>query len=104
MSATAALEIGSDRWNSRVYAGLSLASEMLANLDKPKSVILTLLYQWKVYWHLVWLDRAIDGMFAGYDQAEPFPQVVPGERNRFGRDILLKLYADCTSLLDNLDV
>jgi len=36
MSSTAAMEIGSDLWNARLYAGMSLASELAAGLNRPR--------------------------------------------------------------------
>jgi hypothetical protein len=36
MSATNTIEIGSDLWNARVYAWMSLASELAAGLNRPR--------------------------------------------------------------------
>jgi hypothetical protein len=95
MSTTAAIKIGSDLWNARVYAGLSDASELAAGLNRPGLVAFSLLSAWKIYWRYGKLNRDLDEIFKGYDRPLPFPPVIPGERNRVDRDILLQLYSDC---------
>ena len=79
MNNTTALEIGSDLWNARVYAGLSAASELAAGLHRPSLAAFSLLSAWKVYWRLGKLNRELDEIFKGYDKQVPFPPVVPGE-------------------------
>ena len=103
MSATAAMEIGGDLWNARVYAGLSLASELAAVLDTPKPVTFSLLGAWRVYSQLGKLNRDVDEILKEYDRPVPFPPVVPSERIRVGRDILLQLHSDCGRLLSLRD-
>jgi hypothetical protein len=98
MGATAAMEIGSDLWNARVYAGLAQASELAAGLDRPRRSVFSLFSALKIYWRFGRLNRELDDIFMGYDRPVPFPPVVPGERNRLGRDILLQLYKDCKGL------
>jgi hypothetical protein len=98
MSATNTIEIGSDLWNARVYAGLSVASELAAGLDSSKHESVPLLSVWKIYRRLGRLNQDLEEILKGYDRTNPFPQVIPGERNRLGRDILLKLHADCNNL------
>jgi len=98
MSATNALEIGSDLWNARVYSGLSVASELAARLDKSRLVASSLLSSWAVYRKLGKLNRDLDEIFKEYDRPVPFPVELPGKMIQDGRDILLKLYADCKRL------
>ena len=98
MSATNTIGIGSDLWNARVYAGLSVASELAAGLERSKHESVPLLSVWKIYWRLGRLNQELAELLKGYDRTNPFPQVIPGERNRLGRDILLKLHSDCNNL------
>jgi len=103
MSATAAMEIGSDLWNARVYAGLSVASELAAGLDKPRHAAFPLYSSWKIYRRFGRLNRELDEIFKEYDRPDPLRPVVPGEMMRDGRDILLQLYSDCKRLQSPLD-
>ena len=98
MSATNALEIGTDRLNARVYAGLSVASELASWLIGPKLVTVNLFSAWKIYRRLGRLSRELDEIFTEYERPVPFLSVVPGELIRVGRDILLQLYGDCKRL------
>jgi hypothetical protein len=98
MSATSTMEIGRDLWNARVYAGLSVASELAARLDRPRLVAFSLLSSWQIYWKFGRLNRDLDEILKEYDRPVPFPPEMPGEMIRVGRDILLKLYADCKRL------
>ena len=99
MDTTRAPEIGSDLWNARVYAGLSIASELAAGLNRPTLAAVSFFSAWKIYLRLGRLNRDLDEIFRGYDQPVPFPPISPGEWNSRGRDILLKLHADCTRLV-----
>jgi hypothetical protein len=103
MSATAAMEIGSNLWNARVYAGLSVASELAAQLGKPRHAAFPLFSSWKIYRRFGRLNRDLDEIFKEYDRPDPLRSVIPGEKMREGRDILLQLYADCKRLQSPLD-
>jgi hypothetical protein len=92
------MEIGSDLWNARVYAGLSVASELAAMLDRPRLVAFSLLSSWQIYWRFGRLNRDLDEIIKECDRHVPFPPEIPGEMIRVGRDILLKLYTDCKRL------
>lgn len=96
MSSTVALEIGSDLWNARVYAGLSVAAELAAGLDQQRVVKFPLSTIWRVYSRLGRLNRDLENILSEYDL--PVLPVVPGVKNRVGRDILLKLSDACKSL------
>ena len=98
MSATNAAGIGSDLWNARVYAGLSVASELAARMDRPRLVALSRLASLQIYLRLGRLDRDLEDIFKEYDSPVAFPPELPSEMIRVGRDILLKLYADCRRL------
>ena len=103
MSATAVMEIGSDLWNARVYAGLSVALELAAGLDKPRHAAFPLFSSWKIYRRFGRLNHDLDEIFKEYDRPVPLLSVVPGEMMREGRDLLLQLYADCKRLQSPLD-
>lgn len=103
MSATAAVEIGSDLWNARVYAGLSVAAELAARLDRPRHAAFNLFSAWKIFRRYGRLSRDLDEIFKEHDRPVPFPPGVPCETMRVGRDILLQLYADCKRLQSPLD-
>jgi len=103
MSATAAMEIGSDLWNARVYAGLSVASELAAKLNRPRYAAFNLFSAWKTFMRYGRLSRNLDEMLKEHDRLLPYPPGVPCERLRMGRDILLQLYADCKRLQTPLD-
>jgi hypothetical protein len=97
------MEIGSDLWNARVYAGLSVASELAARLDKPGHAAFNLFSAWKIFRRYGKLSRDLDEILNEHDRLFPYPPGVPGERMREGRDILLQLYADCKRLQSPLD-
>jgi hypothetical protein len=103
MGATSTIEIGSDLWNARVYAGLSVASELAAKLDGPKLATFSFLGAWKIYGRLGRLNRDLEEIFKQYDPPAPFPPEMPGEMIREGRNNLLKLYADCKRLQSPLE-
>jgi hypothetical protein len=103
MSETTAMEIGSDLWNARVFAGLSVASELAARLDRPKLAAFSLLSAWQIYWKFGRLNRDLDEIFKEYDRPATLPPELPPEMLQEGRDILLKLYADCKRLESPLD-
>ena len=103
MSATNVIEIGSDLWNARVYAGLSVASELAAGLDSSKLRTISLLSVWNIYRRLGKLNQDLEEIFKGYDRPVPFPAEMPREMIREGRDILFKLYADCKRIQSPLE-
>ena len=98
MSTTNAVGVGSDLWNARVYAGLSVASELAAAMDGPRLMALSRLALLQIYWKIGRLNRDLDEIFKEYDRPVPFPQEMPCEMIQVGRDILSKLYADCKRL------
>jgi hypothetical protein len=102
MSATAAMEIGSDLWNARMYAGLSLASELAAGLHRSKRVASSLFYVWKMYWQLDQLNNSLE-KFAVFDPAASSSKVATPEDYRRVRDSVLRLYELCTRLLSPQD-
>ena len=99
MSTAAAIEVGGDLWNARVYAGLSIASELAAALSRPTSASSSIFAAWKIYWRLGRLNRDLDEILNEYDRPIAFPVSVSCDRIRQGRDILLRLHADCNRLL-----
>lgn len=107
MSATAAIEIGSDLWNARVYAGLSVASELAAGLEQSKRVGSSLGKIWTTYRALGRFNRLLDELFSTVDQAAernqmPILVVSANGDNSVARDNirqLLVLHALGTSLL-----
>jgi hypothetical protein len=103
MSATNTTQIGSDLWNARVYAGLSVASELAAKMDGPRLAAFSFLRAWKIYGRFGRLNRDLEQIFKEYDRTVPFPPEMPGEMIREGRDILLKLYADCKRIQSPLE-
>ena len=98
MSTTNTSWIGGDLWNARVYAGLSIASELAARMDRPKRATLSPLASWQIFRRLGKLNHDLDEIFKEYDQPTPFPPEMPSEMIEAGRDVLLKLYADCGRL------
>jgi hypothetical protein len=103
MTTTAAVGVGSDLWNARVYAGLSVASELAAELDGPKRAAFSFFDAWRIYGRLGRLNRDLDEIFKEYDRPVPFPSEMPVEMIREGRDIFLQLYAECKRLQSPLD-
>jgi len=98
MGATNAIEVGSNIWNARVYAGLSVASELADSLDRPTVIGFPLHLSWRIYRSLRRLTRDLDEMLSEYDRPKPIPPELPIEMIRRGRDILLKLHEDCKRL------
>jgi hypothetical protein len=97
------MEIGSDLWNARVYAGLSVASELAAKLDRPKYMAFNLFRTWKIFRRLGRLSRDLDEIFKEHERPTPLPSGMSCENLRVGRDLLLQLYADCNRLQSPLD-
>jgi hypothetical protein len=65
MNTAATMEIGSDLWNARMYAGLSQASELAAELSRPRD---RLFFQWKMYRGLGHMNRGLDEIFDKWDR------------------------------------
>jgi hypothetical protein len=63
------MEIGSDLWNARVYAGLSQASLLAAWLDSPRSLSFSLHDVWKMSRILNRLNRSAEEIIAAFDRA-----------------------------------
>jgi hypothetical protein len=97
------MEIGSDLWNARVYAGLSAAADLAERLDRPRHAAFNLLSAWKIFRRFGRLNRDLDEIFKEYDRPALFPPGLPPEVLSVGRDILLKLYADCERLQSPLE-
>jgi hypothetical protein len=95
----AAVGIGSDRWNAQVYSGLALTAELAAGLAHHRPSF-TALEISRLYRRLGKLNTDLDQVLKEYDQPVAFPADAPTEKIREGRDILLRLYADCIRLLD----
>ena len=60
VSATATMEIGSDLWNARVYAGLSQASELAAELKRPRFLVSFLFFQWNIFRQLGLMNLGLE--------------------------------------------
>ena len=98
MEAASAANVGGNLWKSRVYAGLSVASELAAGLDRSELDSVTLFSAWKVYFRLGTLNKELEEILSEYDRAGRFPPEIPAGMIQAGRDILLKLYSDCKGL------
>lgn len=96
MSTTAVMEIGSDLWNARVYAGLSLASELAAGVDRHKTARPSLIDAFTMYRIVARLNRTLDGVIAAFEKAIERHQIAgasasSAEAYRSARDTLLPL-------------
>src|SRR5579859_960447 len=103
MSTTSAMEIGSDRWNAQMYAGLSLASEMAASLERPKRMALSLFRVWTAYRRLDWLNQSLENLLDAIDCSAQTPPVASPEDYRSVRDLFLRLYEPCVRILSQRD-
>jgi hypothetical protein len=106
MSATTAIEVGSDLWNARLFAGLALASELTASLKRPSRVASSSIAERKNLRQLEELNRSVDDMLATFDRAieqqqlDSVPSSAPTiEDYRSARDFVLRLHALCASVL-----
>jgi hypothetical protein len=72
-------------------------------LDRPKLAAFSFIHTWKIYERIGRLSLDLDEIFKEYDRPVLLPPEMPGEMIREGRDILLKLYADCKRLQSPLD-
>ena len=68
MNATATNEIGSGLWNVHIYAGLSLATELAAELDIPRSSVRSRFSDWKLNRKLERLNGFIEDLISGFDR------------------------------------
>jgi len=101
MSTTATIEIGSDRWNAQVYASLSKASELAAELDRPGSFPVSTAYNERALDLLGELNEFLTKVLAVIDKSEslkPSP-LISKEKYLSARDSTLKLYEICQRLL-----
>jgi hypothetical protein len=98
MSTTAAMEIGSDLWNARVYAGLSVASELAAKVDKPRSADLSFTKAIVIYWSIGRFNRTLEEVLAAFDnvierRTKSSTQTQTSESAyRSARNVLLNMY------------
>jgi len=101
MSTTSAIEIGSDRWNAQVYAGLSKASELVADLDRPGSSPISASYNERDLTLLDDLNEFLTKVLAAIDKSESLPlsTVTTKEKYLSAHDATLKLYEICQRLL-----
>jgi hypothetical protein len=106
MSATIAIEVGSDLWNARLFAGLALVSELTASLKRPSRAASSLTSDRKNLKQLEELNRSVDEMLATFDRAieRQQPDSVPSsaptiEDYLSARDFVLRLHALCASVL-----
>jgi hypothetical protein len=109
MSATATMEIGSDLWNARVYAGLSQASELAAELNRPRFLVSLLFFNLKVCIQLEWMNRGLGQIFDYQDQlvmrlhAVTSARILAPEDYHALRDDILRWYAVNMRLLSQQD-
>jgi hypothetical protein len=101
MSATAAIEIGSDLWNAGIYASLATASELAAELDKPNGEELSAIAAGKVSELLCQLNGALARGLSEADKYVPDSTRIPKERLIAARDSILDLHAICVRLLSH---
>jgi hypothetical protein len=100
------MEIGSDLWNARLYAGMSLASELAAGLNRPRLCVSGLVYQWRMYRQLGGMIRGIreilnaaDGLALQIEAGTPSRIRTAGDYRAF-RDDVLRWHAVHMRLLD----
>jgi hypothetical protein len=109
MSATAAMEIGSDLWNARLYAGLSQASELAAELNRPRFLASGLFFHWKMFRQLGLMNRGLEELFEKCDrfamrhQVGTSPLPIAPEEYRAFRDDCLRLHAIRIRVLSQQD-
>jgi len=106
MSASAAMEIGSDLWNVRVHSGLSVASELAAWQDRPGNLRFSWFDAWKMNRILNRLNRSSEGIVAELERVVESHAVSPLPPDRAGaaygsvRDLILDEQAVCAHALD----
>jgi hypothetical protein len=106
MSATAAMQIGSDLRNARIHSGLSVASELATWLDKPKNSRVSLFDAWKMNRILNRLNRSSEGIVAELERVIESHAISPLPPDRAGaeygsvRDLILDEQAVCAHALD----
>jgi hypothetical protein len=102
MATTAAIVIGSDRWNEQVNEVLSLATEMVTGLDHPTG--LAMFSAWRTNRWLDWMNREVERILATIDRSLPLTPGNPVENFRSMRDSVLRLHAICVRLLSLREV
>ena len=98
MSATAAMEIGGDLWNARVYAGLSVALELAAGAEKPRNRIASFWGVYRMYLQLDRVSRDLDAIIEAAERAVSPEPIAGAETYRLRRDLFLQLHAPCSRL------
>jgi hypothetical protein len=100
--ATAALQIGSDRWIEQVNEVLSLATEMVTGLDHPTG--LAMFSAWRTNRWLDWMNREVERILAAIDTSvHPGPEIST-ESLRSARESILGLHVICLRLLSLREV
>jgi hypothetical protein len=93
------MEIGSDLWNARVYAGISAASELAAELHRPKRLFFLLSRLWRIYGELGRMNRGLDEIFEKWDRLSignedgVTQRTLAPEDYRAFRDVVLRWHA-----------
>jgi hypothetical protein len=80
------MEVGSDLWNARVYGGFSAASEVAAELERPRDLAFWLFYQWKMYRQVGWMNHGLGELFERWDRGVMLPQAEVPTRSLEPRD------------------
>ena len=97
MAITAAMEIGSNRWNEQISEVLSIASEMVTGLDRPTG--LKMFSAWRTNRWLDWMNREVERILASIDRSLPLKPDTSPESLRSARESVLGLHAICLRLL-----
>jgi len=103
MSATAVMEIGSDLWNARVYAGLSVAYELAASAERPRNRLAFFLNVYRTYLQVYRLSSELNAILAAAEQAVPLYLTADAETYRLRRDMFLQLSTSCSRLVSLQD-
>ena len=98
MSASNAIEIGSDLWNARVYGGLSIALELAAGAEKPQSRFASFLSVFRFYLQLDRLSGDLEAILDAAERAVPLQPITDAETYRRRRDLFLALQGPCSRL------
>jgi hypothetical protein len=93
------MEIGSDRWNARIYASLSTASELAAELDNLNGEMLSEIDALRVSEFLDQLNRFVERGLKAADKYVPQATNTSKEKLLTARDSILSLYRICERVL-----
>jgi len=99
MSTAAVMEIGSDLWNAGVYTSLAAASELAAELEKPKGEKQSVFDARRACELLDQLNGFLARGLTAADKSVPYPMGAPKEKLLAARDSLLNLHGICERLL-----